>query len=97
MINVYVQGNLNVPLAAFILTNEGAIFWQQFDCDPFYYWESQINELSEVAFTILQIPCSKIAIEWLLGGLSFMYDPYSNRMDDDLIDSELMIRMSSIF
>lgn len=34
--NVYVQeGNLNDLLAAVIFTNEGAIFWQQFDCDPF--------------------------------------------------------------
>lgn len=143
LIKVYVQNdNLNVPLAAFLLTNEGAIFWQQFseenkefffnngwdgichfcsesnietnetmkmifqthlcsisnvDCDPFYYWESQKNELSEVACKIFQIPCSETAVERLFGGLSFMYDPYSNRMDDDLIDSELTIRMSSIF
>lgn len=143
LINVYVQNdNLNVPLAAFLLTNDGSIFFQQcseeqkvfffnngwegichfctssnieindqmrvifqthlytisnVDYDPFIFWKSQNNELSEAACKILVISCSEASVERLFGGLSFMYDPSSNRMGDDLIDSELTIRMSSIF
>ena len=143
LINVYIQNdNLNVPLAAFLLTDEGSIFWQNCDekekeffsdngwqgichfCessnieindqmkslfmdhlstfsnqnyDPFLYWEKQNNELTNVACKILSIPCSEAPVERLFGGLSYMYDPSSNRMKNDLIDSELRIRMSTIF
>lgn len=143
LIKVYVENdNLRVPLAAYLLSYEGTIFWQncnekdqefyfnkgwdgichfcnhsniaitenmktiftthlstQFaqNFDPFNYWMSQNNDLTDAACKILSIPCSEAPVERLFGGLSFMYDPASNRMKDELIDAELKIRMSTIF
>lgn len=65
--------------------------------DPFEFWKSKDNELSEVACKILSIPCSETPVERLFGGLSFMLDPSSTKMKSDLINAEMTIRMSTIF
>lgn len=36
-------------------------------------------------------------VESLFGGLSFMIDPSSNKMKDNLIYAEMTIRMSTVF
>ena len=65
--------------------------------EPFIYWKMIDNELSNVACMILSIPCSEAPVERLFGGLSYMVDAASNRMKDDLIDAEMVIRMATIF
>ena len=65
--------------------------------DPYLYWMNLQTSLSDVACRILSIPCSEASVERLFGGLTFMIDPTSNRMKDELVDAEMNIRMSSVF
>ncbi|KAK8853822.1 hypothetical protein M9Y10_016365 [Tritrichomonas musculus] len=76
---------------------EHLLHGDQIIADPFYYWLYKRNCLTDVARRILSIPCSESPVERLFGGLSFMIDPSSNKMKDDLIDAEMTIRMSTVF
>lgn len=66
-------------------------------CEPFIYWFSQNNSLSEVACRILTIPCSETTVERLFGGLTYMFDKKTNRMKTDLLNAKLRIRMYTVF
>lgn len=66
-------------------------------CEPFAYWSSQNNVLSDIACQILSIPCSETPVERLFGGLTYMFDDKSNRMKDDLLNAKLRIRMFTVF
>lgn len=142
LLKTYVKNdNLAVSLAAFLLTSDGSLFYNQcneedkeyyydngisgikfcrsfnmklttnirnkfkdhfnqgykYRMEPFIYWKMIDNELSNVACMILSILCSEAPVERLFGGLSYMVDAASNKMKDDLIDAEMVIRMATIF